>query len=43
MKLFSFRTHMGQLGQHLKLFHIILKKKLKITPYCLDLYEHGKF
>ena len=29
MKLFSFRTHLGQLGQHQKLFHIIFSKKTK--------------
>ena len=42
MKLFSFWTHIGQLGQHQNFFISFFQKKLKITPYCLDFYEHGK-
>ena len=42
MNFFSFRTHMGQLGQHQKNFISFFQKKLKITPNCLDFYKHAK-
>ena len=42
MKLFGFKTHMEQLGQHQKKFHNIFSKENKNYSIFLDFYEHGK-